>query len=49
MLENSNLYIIQDLKFGITTALNTVGGYFSSETRSVLKMKELTPVTGPTN
>lgn len=48
VLENSNLYIIQDLKFGITTALNTVGGYFSSETRSVLKMKELTPVTGPT-
>lgn len=48
VLENSNLYTIQDLKFGITTALNTVGGYYSSDTRSVLKMKELTPETGPT-
>lgn len=41
VLENTNLYIIRDLKFGITTALNTVGAFYSSVSRSVLRTDEL--------
>lgn len=47
VLENSNLYTVRDLKFGITTALNTIGGYYSSADRSVLTTDELTPEKGP--
>ena len=42
VLENTNLYTIRDLKFGITTALNTVGAFYSSASRNVLKAEELT-------
>lgn len=47
VLENSNLYTVRDLKFGITTALNTIGGYYSSADRSVLTTDELTPENSP--
>ncbi len=42
VLENTNLYTIRDLKFGITTALNIVGAFYSSASRNVLKAEELT-------
>ncbi len=48
VLENSNLYKMTDLQFGITTALNTVGGYYSSENRNVLTTEEITGDKGAT-
>ncbi len=47
VLENSNLYKMTDLQFGITTALNTVGGYYFSKDRSVLTTGEITSRNGP--
>ena len=47
VLENSNLYKMTDLQFGITTALNTVGGYYFSKDRSVLTAGEITSRNGP--
>lgn len=42
VLENTNLYKVHNLKFGITTASHTVGVFYSSATRNVLKTTELT-------
>ncbi len=44
--ENSNLYKIADLKFGITTALNTIGGYYFSRNRDILTTDEITSQNG---
>lgn len=46
VLENSNLYILRDLKMGITTALETIGAYYSSGSRSVLSAGQLTAGNG---
>lgn len=47
VLENSNLYKMTGLQFGITTALNTVGGYYFSRDRCVLTAGEITSRNGP--
>lgn len=47
VLKNSNLYVIENLRFGITTALNRIGAYYSSEGRQVLTSGELTEESGP--
>lgn len=46
VLENSNLYKITDLKFGITTALNSIGGYYFSKDRTVLTTDKITSQNG---
>ncbi len=46
VLENSNLYVVENLKFGITTALEDIGGYYSSIDRNVLKVGDLTEENG---
>lgn len=47
VLEKSNLYTVENLSLGITTALNTVGCFYSSASRSILRADELTAENGP--
>lgn len=47
ILEKSNLYTLENLSLGITTALNTVGCFYSSESRTILRANEVTAENGP--
>lgn len=43
---NSNLYIVKDVKFGIKPAVNTVGSFFSLDTRSIIPQDEVSAENG---
>lgn len=45
--ENSNLYILPDVRLGITTAHETIGCFYSTILRKVLKQDEVTIANGP--
>jgi PKD repeat protein len=43
---NSNLYTVKDVKFGIKPAVNTIGSFFSLDTRSIIQQDEVSAENG---
>ena len=47
MKENSNLRTLKDIKLGISTAQNSIGAFYSTKLRQVIKSKEVTTTKAP--